>query len=190
MSDTLVQSVQPRPSPALGGGHFAALVVSMAAGCAIFVVDRKLTWGVDEPMLDAWLIVLGLVPLVVYAALALILPPSPHHRDPAAVRYARLSSVWIVSLILYAAAQIAMVSRSIDDPIYETFGLNLTAFALLTIIYVAMSFVAVWAIAVWRRDRHSRRESDSRELARRMEIVVGATICLPMFLLFVFCLPA
>jgi hypothetical protein len=192
MSDVLIQSAQPRPSPALGGGYVAALIASTAAGCVIFVADRKLTWGVDEPMLSAWLTFFALVPLAIYAVLAVVLPSSsPDHPELSAVRYVRLSSVWIASLILYAIAQMATVSRSIDDPIYEAFGLNLAAFALLTAIYVAVSFAAVWAIrALWRRHRDSSREADSREPARRLEILFGATMCLPMFLLFVFYLPA
>jgi hypothetical protein len=190
MSDALIPSAQPRHSPALGGGFFAVFVASLAAGCVLFVVDRKLTWGLEEPLFNAWLLWFAFIPLCVYAVLALALPPSPYHHDLPLVRYGRLSSVWLASLVLYAAAQMATLSRWIDDPIYEAFGLSLTSFALLTAIYVTASFAAVWAIeAVWRRDRESGRDGNSREVTRRMEMILGATMCLPMFLLFVFYLP-
>lgn len=190
MSDALIPSVQERRSPVLGGGSVAGFVASLAAGCVLFVVDRKLTWGVEEPLLTPWLLWFAVVPLGAYVALALALPSSPYHRNLPMARYGRLSSVWIASLVLYAVAQMATLSRWIDDPIYESFGLNLTAYALLTAIYVTASFAAVWAIeAVRRRDQESDQEGDSREVARRMEIVVGATMCVPMFLLFVLYLP-
>jgi hypothetical protein len=186
MSDALIHPTGQRTSPTLGGGDVAGFVASVVVGCALFAVDRKLTWGLDEPMLNTWLLLFALIPLALCALLCMVGPASLSDRDRAFVRYGRFSAVWMVSLVLYAMVHMMGLSRWVDEPIYESLGLSLTSFEMLTVIYVASSLAIVWTATILRQqDREGAR---TRQTAR-LEILLGAAIALPTFLLFVLRLP-
>lgn len=159
---------------------FGAAVV---AGSLLFAVSRKLTWGVDEPLFDWRLGLLSLVPYFLYLAAANV--AFYRERMLAFVRATRLPALWTVSLALYVAMHLASLSRLIEDPIYDLFGLGAVAFALLTIIYVTASFVLVLAVTpLLRRWRNFIGVKTRPNVA-----AFGYALCLPLFLFLVFWVP-
>ena len=163
----------------LGGGHMMAFGAAVVAGCLLFAVSRKMTWGVDEPLLDWRLGLLSILPYFLYLAAANV--ALHRQRMLAFVRATRLPSLWTVSLALYVAMHLTPLSRRIEDPIYNAFSLGNTSFALLTVIYVTAALGLVLALApLLRRQRRA---------VRPDAMAFGYALCLLLFLLFVFWIP-
>lgn len=171
----------------LGGGigHMMGFGAAVVAGCLLFAMSRKLTWGVDEPLLDWRLGLLSIVPYFLYVAAAYVafyrerMPG--RERMLAFIGATRLPSLWTVSLALYVTMHLTRLARLIEDPIYDAFSLGMTSFALLTVIYVTTSFLLVSALAPLLR-RH-------RRAALPNATAFGYVLCLLLFLFFVFWIP-
>jgi hypothetical protein len=165
----------------LGGGlgHMMGFGAAVVAGCLLFAVSRKLTWGVDEPLFDWRIGLLSIAPYFLYAAAANI--ALYRERMLAFIRATRLPSLWTVSLALYVTMHLTRLARLIEDPIYDAFSLGMTSFALLTVIYVTASFLLVSALAPLLRRR--------RRAALPNATAFGYALCLLLFLFLVFWIP-
>lgn len=162
---------------------FCAAVMS---GAVLYVVSRKLTWGVDESIWSSPLWTLAFVPYWLGILLGQIIPS----HEPVVARYLRSSIVWTVSLALYVVAHATTLSRFIDEPVYASFGLSSLSFVMLTSIYVTVSLVLACAADVALRPGSPDLEGPrSPELLRHRTLVLGYLLSLPMFFLFVFDLP-
>jgi hypothetical protein len=172
------------------GGGFRYLIQFGAAaviGCLLFAVGRKLTWGVDEPLLGFWLFVLAFCPYL--ASAAIVQGLRIEDRGPSLVYPTGLASVWTLSLVLYVVVHVTGASFLIDDPIYHAFGLSSRAFGTLSVVYAIAAAVLAHATLAVRRLFVSRDAMPPGMDLPTTAIGLGALLCIPMLYGLLFSVP-
>jgi hypothetical protein len=135
--------------------RLGAAVVSAVSGVLLFLVCRKLVWGRDESLTNAWIWLFALAPYFVYffarygwsAPAGLRSGSAP--ADPRSGWDTDFISIWTCSLLLLAAGRWASWADFFEDPIYDTFPPGLLRYAILSVTYTFLAFIVVtcWRLA-------------------------------------------
>ncbi len=187
MSITTVTEKAEKESGLGGGfGYLLRFSATVAVGCVLFAASRKMTWGVDEPMLDWRLWTFALAPYVLFVVAANL--SLGHARILGFIESIQLPAIWTVSLALYVVVHVTGLSRLIEDPIYGSLSLSLASFVLLTVFYVTASVGVLSAFTPLRLPSLDPKGGHG-DAAHPSPLSLGYALCLPLFLLFVFYIP-
>lgn len=189
MSTTIVtEEAEKETGFGLGGGfgYLLRFGATVAVGCALFAASRKMTWGVDEPMLDWRLWAFALAPYFLFVLASSI--SLGHARIHGFIKSTQLPEIWTASLALYVVVHATGLSRLIEDPIYDSLSLSPASFVLLTVVYVTASFGLLSAFTPLRLASLDRKGGHV-DCKRPNPLSIGYALCLPLFLFFVFYIP-
>lgn len=191
-SGTIVSNLaisEPDLSPQPGRDFRNAIhfCIAVTSGCLLFVVSRKLTWGVDEPLLNLWLWTLAIVPYLISVLIAQGLPTE--ERLSSLLYPTGFVSVWTLSLALYVLVHATGASSLFEDPIYDAFGLNSRAYSILSTLYVIGAYGITNAAVLIRKHLGKDRASSTGMMPSATVMALLSLMCIPLFFALVFFVP-
>jgi len=138
------------PNPSGGGWrglHTVRGISLLLGGALLFAAARKLVWGTTESLTAAELWIAAILPILI----GLILMSSSWSTRMILGRVGWiLSSVWIISLLLFVLLRATGAASIFEDHIYSTFDPGTARYLTLSLAYAALGngFVKLCSLAL------------------------------------------